>query len=176
MSRRRRVLSLVALFVIGQATFVSTSAINTEFTLADILIIVVDLLVLVVIILEWLWSYKREKLRDSREAGQDQRQADLQKIVAVLSEFMFDGYWIAEAIPEPTMPTNFKRVLEWEKSVKDWEHKVSQSLLKLSRRAASAFLLVTPSSVTDNLVRLPSGKTYVVTAERDKFIKRCSVS
>lgn len=113
-------------------------------TTADLLIIGIDALVLLVIVLEWTWSYRRERAKDK----QAEKQA---KVVAVISDFMFKGHALAGSVPNPEKlheSNDWGPAHDWEGEVEVWRTEVAQFLSSRSGTAASVFLLVTaPNAV-----------------------------
>ena len=95
------------------------------------------------------------------------------KIVAVLSDFMFEGQTIARAVPNPDLPKNkydYSTISEWIKSVQVWRTDVAQSLSAYSSRVASAFLLITDAHNTDNVIQPLEGWSFHVTGgEREAY-------
>ncbi len=150
MTRRLRFPAIA--FVLCNAIFVVKRAVDTKFTLADIIIITVDALVLAVILLEWRWSYKRERLKDERAA-------EIGKIVAVLSDYLSKGQAIAESIPSPDgygLISDHSAALNWDNQKDTWRNDVAKFLGSHSSRAEAAFLLIVHSSAPECLVHIPS--------------------
>jgi hypothetical protein len=83
------------------------------------------------------------------------------KIIAVLSDFMFKGNTLATSVPNPDHPDDF---WSWARSVEAWRTDTAQYLNKYSAKASSAFLLITvPETNVTNLVHPLEGWAFHLT-------------
>lgn len=134
----------------------------------DRTILVVDLLVLLVILGEWIRSEIRERRAETRERAAEQRRLkaeeraeEIKKRIAILQGMMREGRVVQDSVPDINNPM---RAAEWRNSVHIWTEKTRALLKSYSPQAETAFLHNSYSFIV--AVTNAAPKEYTELAER----------